>query len=57
MMQFCEFYGPERQKELLQEAEQRRVARVALAAPAGRRRWGVLRSGLKVVLAVWRVII
>lgn len=49
MMQFSEFYGRERQKELLHEAEQRRAARAALA---GGRRWGVLRTGLRTGLTV-----
>lgn len=51
MMQFSEFYGRERQKELLHEAEQRRVARAALAAG---RSWELLRNGLRAgLVAVW----
>ena len=54
MMQFSEFYGRERQKELLQEAEQRQVARAALA---GGRRWNLLWTGLKAGLtAIWGIL-
>ena len=31
MVKFSEFYGPERQRELLQEAKNRRFSQVALA--------------------------
>lgn len=51
MMQFSEFYGRERQKELLHEAEQRRAARVVLT---GGRRWGLSWHGIRAgLVAVW----